>query len=138
MIVLDASLVGPICIPDEAADLGPAAWDVMLANPLCVPGHWRLEVANMLRSAVRRERLTPAQRDLALRRLRQLPVRLDQNGWDTAWDRVIALSEAHDLTPYDASYLELAARLGTPLATRDRKLARAAEACAVVTLDFRT
>jgi predicted nucleic acid-binding protein len=41
------------------------------------------------------------------------------------------LSRAHSLSAYDASYLELAIRLGLPLAALDGKLKTAAQAMGV-------
>lgn len=41
------------------------------------------------------------------------------------------LARRHKLTVYDASYLELAMRLGVPLASLDRELCAAAAACGV-------
>lgn len=41
---------------------------------------------------------------------------------------VLTLAVATGLTPYDASYLWLARRLGLPLVTLDQTLARAADA----------
>jgi len=38
------------------------------------------------------------------------------------------LARAHDLSSYDASYLDLAMKKGLPLATIDDKLRRAAKA----------
>ena len=38
----------------------------------------------------------------------------------------MSLAREHELTAYDAAYLELAMRLGLPLATGDRKLRTAA------------
>ena len=128
MIVLDASLVGPLAIPDEADDIAEDALLDLLAAPIIVPSHWRLEVANMLRSALRRRRLTIPQRDDALARLSALPVTVDAIGWDAAWTGTIVLSDRHDLTPYDAAYVELAIRRQATLATRDKALTKAARA----------
>ena len=41
------------------------------------------------------------------------------------------LAEQHRLSAYDAAYLELALRLGLPLATADRALIAAAQAVGV-------
>jgi predicted nucleic acid-binding protein len=43
----------------------------------------------------------------------------------------LSLAARHRLTPYDASYLELAKRRGLELATLDRNLRRAAEIAGV-------
>ena len=42
------------------------------------------------------------------------------------WHDGIQLAQQTGLTSYNAAYLELAMRLGTPLATRDPELQRAA------------
>jgi predicted nucleic acid-binding protein len=42
-----------------------------------------------------------------------------------------ALASRHQLTSYDAVYLNLALTSGLPLATRDKALARAATDCGV-------
>ena len=46
------------------------------------------------------------------------------------------LAREQHLTTYDASYLELAMRLGLPLATKDTALIRVATALHVTTLAF--
>jgi predicted nucleic acid-binding protein len=43
------------------------------------------------------------------------------------FDSVRDLAERHDITVYDASYLELAIRDNAPLATLDADLAKAAQ-----------
>jgi predicted nucleic acid-binding protein len=50
-------------------------------------------------------------------------------------DAVLALARGHRLTIYDAAYLELARRIGVPLATLDQQLAHAARAARVPLLD---
>ena len=44
---------------------------------------------------------------------------------------VLELGRDHGLTAYDAVYLDLVIRLGLPLATLDRPLAKAAQKCGV-------
>ena len=44
---------------------------------------------------------------------------------------LLALARAHDLSSYDASYLDLAMKKGLPLATLDKKLKRAAKAVVI-------
>jgi predicted nucleic acid-binding protein len=45
--------------------------------------------------------------------------------------KVKAIVEAHDLTAYDAAYLELARRENLPLPTVDKRLRKAAQKAAV-------
>ena len=47
-------------------------------------------------------------------------------------DETIRLARAHNLSAYDAAYLELALRLVVPLATLDQRLDTAARAAGVV------
>ena len=48
-----------------------------------------------------------------------------------AWATTLQLAERFNLTLYDATYLELAQRLGLPLATLDKELRIAADALGV-------
>jgi predicted nucleic acid-binding protein len=99
-----------------------------------VPVIWRLEVTNGLRSAVRRRRLTLQERDAALGKLDALAIGDDTETNARAWTSIVALSDRHDLTPYDAAYWELAIRLGAEVATRDMALASAAKSAGVTTV----
>ena len=54
-----------------------------------------------------------------------LPIRLDSQPASVA--TLHDLRRRHGLSPYDLCYLELAIRLGAPLATKDARLAKAAE-----------
>lgn len=55
-----------------------------------------------------------------------LPIEVDPETQGRALAQTLDLSRAQHLTAYDAAYLELAMRLGLPLATTDRELRRAA------------
>ncbi len=125
MIIADTSIIGPLVLPDEAESLDPQTANRLFDSPLIVPHHWRLEVANMLRTAVRRQRIDIAQRAAILGRLETLDVSVDWAGQELAWNAVLALSDRFGLTPYDAAYLELAQRRAGSLATLDRRLAAA-------------
>ena len=56
----------------------------------------------------------------------RLPIIEDAETGTHAWGRTIALADAHKLTVYNATYLELAVRLSLPLATLDEDLRGAA------------
>jgi predicted nucleic acid-binding protein len=43
------------------------------------------------------------------------------------WPQVIELARAHDLSAYDASYLQIAVALNVPLATLDQRLGKVAD-----------
>ena len=84
--------------------------------------------------AERRKRLTAVQRHQLAGFLRDLPITLDAETAAQAWTATTHLAERHRLTLYDASYLELAQRLGLPLATLDRELRAAAGTLGVAVL----
>ena len=125
-IVLDASVVLEWVFEDERTDRSIALLGNIASNGANVPGIWRLEVANALRSAVRRKRITSDYRSVALAKLSALPILTDLETDARAWGAIADLSERFDITPYDAAYLELAHRKGLPLATNDIALGNAA------------
>lgn len=95
---------------------------------------WPLEVANGLLAAKRRGRLTSADAERCLGILLALPIAIDPVTLSRAPGSTRALATKHRLSAYDASYLELAVRLGVPLATRDGALRAAAQVEGVVML----
>ena len=63
-----------------------------------------------------------------------MPVLIDLEATRRAWDSVLQLAVCHNLTSYDACYLELALRKALPLATLDKALRRAAVEAGVTLL----
>lgn len=88
-----------------------------------------LEYTNVLRTACKRQRLVAAQAQHMLALLAQLPIDIDTTAPNPA--QVFDLALRHDLTSYDALYLDLALRHSLPIATQDRALANAALAAGV-------
>ena len=132
--VLDASVTVAWCFDDEST---PAAWallDRLRTTPGHVPALWELEIGNILLGAERRRRITQARAALFLGILGELDIRVDPDLPGRAFRDVLPLARAQRLTTYDATYLELAMRLGLPLATKDAALVRAANAVRVKTL----
>jgi antitoxin (DNA-binding transcriptional repressor) of toxin-antitoxin stability system len=87
----------------------------------------RLEIANVLALSERRGRITPANSSEFIALLETLDVVIDEETPSRALGRVLDLARAGRLTAYDAAYLELAMRLGIPLAYKDVDLCDAAE-----------
>lgn len=98
---------------------------------LHVPALWLLEVANAPVVLVRRRRLTEVERTQALAALRQLSVKMDQEGASLAFTKLSTLAAEQRLSVYDAVYLELALREKLPLACKDGPLRAAAKRCRV-------
>lgn len=132
--VLDASVALAWCFDDEST---PAAWaliDRLQHAPAFVPALWSLEVGNILLGAEKRRRITQARSVEFLGILGALDIRVDPDQPGRAFRDVLPLARAQHLTTYDASYLELAMRLGLPLATKDAALARAAATLRITAL----
>lgn len=91
-----------------------------------VPSLFRLEVGNTLLRNVRRGRYDQKRCDEYFANLAMLPITADGQTDEFAWTKSRELAERHKLSLYDASYLELALRLGVPLATLDGDLQKAA------------
>jgi predicted nucleic acid-binding protein len=125
--VLDGSTTLAALLPDERT---VAAFEILARasrnGEAMAPAIWPFEVANGLLQAERRGRITERFRRERLQDLAQLSVEIDAGATALAWSAVSKLAERHRLTVYDAAYLELAIRLGLPLATCDRDLRSAA------------
>jgi predicted nucleic acid-binding protein len=134
--VADASATLPWCFEDGATPATEALLERLRAGEAAVvPAHWSAEVMNGLITAVRRgridlERVARFSRDLAA-----LPTRIEPPHAPAAWGAVIRVAAKHQLTVYDAAYLELAERTRLPLATLDGDLRKAALAASVALLE---
>ncbi|MBC7785228.1 MAG: type II toxin-antitoxin system VapC family toxin [Burkholderiales bacterium] len=129
--IADCSVAMTWCFEDETTPRTEALLDRTGSEPVIVPLHWPLEITNVLRTAVRRGRLTEAQSVKKAAALMSLPVRYDLLTHQVAFTTTYQLAQRHKLTSYDAAYLELAIRLGASLATNDRDLIDAARKAGV-------
>jgi predicted nucleic acid-binding protein len=125
--VIDASSVLAWCFEDEGGPESDALIERVAADGAAVPGLWALEIANGLVMGERRGRLKPAESAAFVSMLEELPIDVDPATGDRALHETMTLARAHRLSAYDAAYLELAMRLGLPLATGDRGLRAAAK-----------
>ncbi len=130
-LVLDSSVTLAWLFSDELTDPVRQVFERVTMSRAWVPALWRLEVANSLHMAVRRRRIDVAFRDASLSDLALLNIGTDPDTDSFAWSDTLQLADAHSLTLYDAAYLELAQRLGVPLATLDEDLRKAAYAVGV-------
>jgi predicted nucleic acid-binding protein len=126
-LVIDCSVTMAWYFKDEATPYTNAVRAALATHRAAVPALWPLEVANVLLMGERRKRSTQTKATRWLRFLTALPIAVDTQKPDLAFDTILNLARGHKLTTYDAAYLELAMRLGEPLAARDAALEKAAQ-----------
>src|SRR5262249_22935678 len=90
------------------------------------PELWPLEVGNILVNVCHRKRISYAKISEFLALLENLNIQIDKETSLRSFTEILSLAYSEKLTTYDAAYLELAMRLGLPLATKDSKLAKTA------------
>jgi predicted nucleic acid-binding protein len=122
MFILDASVTLAWCFEDEATDATDAILRRLLIEGGLAPGHWPFEVANALRSGERRRRLDASKLAEARSVLAILPVDVATADISSAL-AILDSARLHDLSVYDAAYLDLAVSRGLGLATVDQRLA---------------
>ncbi len=130
-LVLDCSIVMAWYFVDESSEYADQVARRLPHQAAFVPLNWPLEVANVLLMGERRKRSTQTQAARLLKTLQGLPITLDDETNLHAWNIMLSMARAHDLSAYDAAYLELAMRRDLPLASLDDKLKTAAQAVGV-------
>ena len=127
--VLDNSVVMAWCFEDEEKGYAEAVLDSLEAGEAVVPAVWPLEVGNALLVAERKNRLGKADVIRFLALVSTLAIMVEQESPERMLKEIIALARDRHLSTYDASYLDLAMRLGLPLATQESSLLDAAKEC---------
>ena len=133
-LVLDASVALSWCFKNEATEAADRVLERLANEAASVPTVWHLEVANVLALSERRRRITPAGSTEFIAMLETLTIVVDDETPVRAFGRVLDFAREERLTAYDAAYLELAMRLGIPLASKDADLCDAAERLGVSVL----
>jgi predicted nucleic acid-binding protein len=105
--------------------------DAMKDTKALVPAIWRLEVANVIAKAEATALVSEARSEAFLEMLEDLDIEVDASTSAHALSSTLQLARRYRLSSYDASYLELALRLGLPLATLDEDLQKAAKKAGV-------
>ena len=125
--VADASVAIAWVHPAQATSETDAMLDRLAAgDSLVVPALWPLEVANALTVLRRRRKLTLDEARTAIEIIRELPAVIDHEAAAMAFTRLVDLATQHELTIYDATYIELATRKQLPLASNDARMKQAA------------
>lgn len=133
--VVYASATLAWCFRDEAV-----VWvddlfrKLTLKSEAIVPRHWAFEVANAFVIAMRRGRITKQDLYRAFQDLRALPIYTEMTNDAAIFTTLVPLAEKHELSVYDAAYIELALRSRLPLATLDQDLQAVAVSVGIQTL----
>jgi predicted nucleic acid-binding protein len=137
-VVLDASACAAWVMPDEmnAAANRVFAQACIDEGVFHAPLLWHWEMGSILSLAETRQRIPSGAAQLALQTLYQTKIKFDVAPSLHRMEQIMRQAKAHDLSFYDASYLELVLRLNGQLATKDKKLIQAAKTCGVAIFDF--
>ena len=133
--MLDASLVVAWCLDEAQTEATRSVREMLRSTHAHAPAIWPLEVSNALLVSERRKRITAERIRKFLSSLEDLPIRVDRDGLSYAFGSILEIARERGTSVYDASYIELALRLGFPLATLDERLATAAERSGVSLLE---
>jgi predicted nucleic acid-binding protein len=125
-LVLDASVALSWCFDDEATAATREVLVRLDKDSAIAPSLLPLEIANVLALAERRKRISPGRIAEFVELIDTLAIEIEQPTSARVLHDVLNLARGEALTAYDASYLELAMRLGLPLASKDVALRRAA------------
>ena len=129
--MLDASVALSWVLDDQLDGGAAAALERTRQDGAVVPELWHYEVRNALLVAEQRGRTPREGVSVRLEALRELPLLTDRSA---DLESALELAMAHQLSFYDALYLELAIRLDAALATLDQALATAARGSGLGTL----
>ena len=124
MIIVDSSFLIAIITPDVRRTF---ALDVLSARAgeLHAPLLLVFEVVHVVSRKFRRGEISLSERNLAISDLESQLTTYDQRPGFERMERIASLAAEQQFSGYDASYLELALRLGAELGTLDGDLARA-------------
>lgn len=122
-LVVDSSVAASWGIPDEDSATAKRALLRLGDAQGLAPNLFPYELLNVFLMNERRNRLSIEQVELGLDFVRDLELQIADDGLPSD---IARLARRHNLTGYDATYLELALRTGSTLATLDRALAKAA------------
>ena len=132
MFVLDASVALSHCLAEpEFRDQARRILAALESETAMVPAIWNLELANGLLKKERAKVITKKEVDELLGRWSKMPVTVETLGLSVTFSDTLHLAREHNLSVYDASYLELAVRRKVPVASFDSALRDAAKREAV-------
>ena len=132
-LVIDASVASAWRFPDEQTEYTNRVLQAVSDSlEAFAPRLWAYEVRNSILMGLRRGRISRGDVEGFLDSLADLNIRLVD---PVSYDAVFRIAELNRLTVYDASYLDLAMREASQLASLDDALRKAAMRAGVVLFD---
>ena len=132
MFVFDCSIISSWLLPDEDNHISEDIMKkfILQESPVIkAPCIFYTEIMNVLQVAYRRKRIDETLKKKILHSIMELPVIIDNGGMVPSYfPDIVVLATKHQLSSYDALYLELAVRQNIPLITLDKALRQAAKA----------
>lgn len=131
MIVVDTNVIAYLLIAGEQTQM---AREVMARDPeWAAPLFWRSEFRNLLATYMRRSKMRLSEAFRVMRAAEVLLAGREHVGDSRA---ILTLAEQSGQTAYDCEFVFVAQRLGVPLVTNDRQLARSFPDRAVTPEEF--
>jgi predicted nucleic acid-binding protein len=124
MIVIDASTALAWAFNDD--NFADRFADQLASERLLAPPIWRLEVVNVILRNERQRLITLEQGNRILAALNAIDVEIVDSQAAQALEQLAAFARPHQLTAYDAAYLDVALKSSATLLTLDQNLIDAA------------
>ena len=137
MIVVDASIFVAWLLNEPRRSAEQGVWDTLVSESALVPVHWPNEVANALRRAARRNRISVEEIGPTLQDLASFDIRLSTPPSVQDIEALTKDALRLDLSVYDLQYVNLARTHRLPLATIDAAMRSAARNVDVIVLPER-
>lgn len=131
MLVADASMVLEWFLPGQSTADSMRVFDIARKGLIVVPALWIWETQSVLLKFVRQRFLTSARAMEIRLELSVISKRIEESPDDWIIERTWEIATRQMITFYDASYVELALRLGLPLASTDKGTKHAARGMGV-------
>jgi predicted nucleic acid-binding protein len=134
LIVVDASIFVAWLLNEPMQSTEQEVWEALVSESALVPVHWPNEVANALRRAVRRNRISLEDIGPTLEDLAPFDIKLSTPPSVQDIEALTKDALRLDLSVYDLQYVNLAKTHRLPLATIDAAIRSAAHKVDVIVL----
>ncbi len=120
--VLDSSMTMAWLFREESSTYTYSIRRSLKSHKAIVTMLWPYEVANVMYIGLKRQRCTSSDMATWFRILATFPIEVQPIQMNSLMSDLVHMAVRHQLTVYDASYLELAWRTGLPIASLDHRI----------------